>query len=337
MTIKPYVRWYAPNVRIWTVKLMGLNHNNLIPKCTQNHSDPAILYSMGGYIGNIYHSFSDLLFPLYAVSFGYQRDIHFLATDFVLWFQSKFHEIIDSFTRHPVVDIDTEKGQVHCYPKIVAGLKHPNLVLDHTASEYEETPGASMINFKNLLGDLYSLRRKKAMDHRSIPRLIIISRKRTRVLTNQDEISQVAGELGFVVVSADPDMFTVPQFAKLVNSCDVMMGIHGAALTNMVFLPDNAALIQILPFGEMDHIGRSCYGDPTAGMNIRYLEYKITMEESSLSGQYSVDDPVLKDPKSIHKKGWEMIRSIYLENQNITVDLGRFKNILVQAKKLLQD
>lgn len=151
------------------------------------------------------------------------------------------------------------------------------------------------------------------------------------------EVSEAAKELGFEVVKIDPDTMTVSGFAQLVNSCDLMMGIHGAALTNMVFLPEDAVLIQILPFGEIDNFGRMYFGDPTVGMGLRYLEYKITTEESSLSQHYSTNDPVLRDPMSIHQKGWEMIYSVYLENQNVTVNLGRFKNLLVQAKNLLKD
>jgi hypothetical protein len=40
----------------------------------------------------------------------------------------------------------------------------------------------------------------------------------------------------------------MPNFARLVNSADVMMGVHGAGLTNMVFLPSRAVLVQVVPF-----------------------------------------------------------------------------------------
>jgi hypothetical protein len=47
----------------------------------------------------------------------------------------------------------------------------------------------------------------------------------------------------------EPDNHTdMPNFARLVNSADVMMGVHGAGLTNMVFLPSRAVLVQVVPF-----------------------------------------------------------------------------------------
>ncbi|KAK4381221.1 Alpha-1,3-arabinosyltransferase XAT3 [Sesamum angolense] len=48
--------------------------------------------------------------------------------------------------------------------------------------------------------------------------------------------------------------------------------------------------------------------DPAAGMNIRYLEYKVSVKESSLSQQYPTDHPVLKDPKSYRRRGWMHFR-----------------------------
>lgn len=148
----------------------------------------------------------------------------------------------------------------------------------------------------------------------------------------------MASKLGFEVVKAEADTSTsLSKFAQLVNSCDVMLGIHGAGLTNMLFLPDNAILIQVVPLGKIDFFARLDFGDPAGGMNIRYLEYKISAKESSLSSQYPIDDPVLRDPMSIHRKGWLMIKSVYLENQNVTVDIPKFRATLVKAIKILRN
>ncbi|PIN04087.1 Protein O-GlcNAc transferase [Handroanthus impetiginosus] len=169
------------------------------------------------------------------------------------------------------------------------------------------------------------------------PRLMIISRKRTRILTNEFEVSQVARKLGYEVVLAEANMSTnLTRFAQIVNSCDVLMGIHGAGLTNMIFLPDNAIVIQVVPFGGIDGFARLDFGNPAAGMNIRYLDYKIKTKESSLSQQYPIDHPVLKDPVSVRRKGWAEIRSVYLDNQNVTIDVHRFKGTLAKGLKLLR-
>ncbi|KAM3268779.1 hypothetical protein P3S67_030743 [Capsicum chacoense] len=108
-----------------------------------------------------------------------------------------------------------------------------------------------------------------------------------------------------------------------------------AGLTNMVFLPDNAVLIQLVPLGAMDHLAKRDFGDPAGEMNIKYLDYKIRVKESSLVEQYPLNHKVFKDPSSFFRKGWDVFRSIYLDKQNVKVDLKRFRSTLLKAKKLL--
>ncbi|KAK6148128.1 hypothetical protein DH2020_019040 [Rehmannia glutinosa] len=239
-----------------------------------------------------------------------------------------------TLSKHKLVDIDREK-QVHCYDKLIAGLQFYKELIINPSSEI------SMYKFRQFLRQAYSLERTKAIKwtkgHGTKPRLMIVSRKRTRILLNDVEVSRVARKLGYEVVLAEAEMSTnLTRFAQIVNSCDVLMGIHGAGLTNMVFLPDNAVLIQVVPLGGIDGFARLDFENPAAGMNIRYLEYKIKTKESSLGTEYPIDHPVLKDPLYFHRKGWGEVRSIYLDNQNVTIDVHRFKGTLAKALKLLR-
>ncbi|KAL2234399.1 uncharacterized protein LOC105162450 isoform X1 [Sesamum indicum] len=342
-SIQPYPRKGLSDVKNWTVNIVGHDDDNYgtVPKCTQNHRRPAILFSVAGFSGNYFHDFADLLFPLYTTSFRYEKEVHFLASDYKRWWISKYRRILDLLTRHEVVDIDNEKVHVHCYNNMVAGLNfHKELMIDPALSK--PPSGLSMHHFKQLLRRAYSLERKRAVrsrkgDGTEKPRLMIISRNRTRAMTNEVHVSRLARKLGYEVVSAEARVSTnVTRFAQTVNSCDVLMGVHGAGLTNMVFLPENAVLIQVVPFGEIDEFARLDFRDPAAGMNIRYLEYKVSMKESSLSQQYPADHPVLKDPKSYRTRGWDALSSIYLEKQNVTIDLDRFRGTLAKALKLLR-
>ena len=55
------------------------------------------------------------------------------------------------------------------------------------------------------------------------------------------------------------------EFAQLVNSCDAMAGVHGAGLTKMVFLPEKAVVVQIVPLGAIDALAKLDFGKPAAG------------------------------------------------------------------------
>lgn len=337
-TIQPYPRKGIAFVKQWTVRVAAAadGGSNTIPKCTQNHPHPALLFSIGGFTGNHFHDFADLLFPLFTTSFHFQRNVHFLAADNKPWWLSKYRPLLHQLTRHDILDTDHETHDVHCYSKLTAGLRfHRELVADPVS-------GVSMSQFRQLLRQTYSLERKKAVVRTrggasAKPRLMIVSRQRTRILINEDQVSRMARKLGYEVVSAESDVSTnLTKFAQLVNSCDVMMGVHGAGLTNMVFLPEKAVLIQVVPLGAIDIFAKLDFGDPSAGMNIRYLGYKIELKESSLLQRYPMDHPVIKDPLSIHKQGWDKLRQVYLHNQNVTIDVARFRPTLAKALRLLR-
>jgi len=242
-------------------------------------------------------------------------------------------------SRYEIIDMDKDDGVVHCFSSMIVGLKHhKELSIDPSKTSY------SMTHFTRFLRSSYSLERQQVIDLKTNgngtrrPRLLIISRRRTRRFMNQvltDEIGKMSRRLGFDVIVTEADS-NISRFAQLVNSCDVMMGVHGAGLTNMVFLPENAVLIQVVLLGGMEWMARTAFEEPAKDMNLKYLAYKVSEEESSLIEQYPRDHEVIKKPYSIGKKGWGAFKSIYLDKQNVKLDVNRFRATLLQAKQFLQ-
>ncbi|CAA7051354.1 unnamed protein product [Microthlaspi erraticum] len=335
--IKPYARKgdvAAMNrVREWTVKL---EQNADFSRCVRNHSVPAMLFSLGGYSMNNFHDFTDILIPLYTTARRFNGEVQFLVTNKNLPWLNKFKEIVRSLSNYEVIYID-EEDETHCFSSVVVGLnRHPEyykeLTIDPSNSEY------SMSDFRSFLRDAYSLRNADVTARRirrRRPRILILSRSRSRAFVNAGEIARAARQIGFKVVVAEANT-GVANFAQTVNSCDVMLGVHGAGLTNMVFLPENAVVIQILPIGGFEWLAKTDFEDPSKGMNLRYLEYKIEAEESTLLRQYGRDHEIVRDPSAVAKRGWEMFKSVYLVQQNVSVDINRFKPVLVKAFELLQ-
>ncbi|OMO60078.1 hypothetical protein COLO4_33954 [Corchorus olitorius] len=335
--IRPYARkedeYALSTVRKWSVK--PVSDSKLIPKCNQNHSVPAILFSLGGYSGNNFHDFTDIIIPLFSTARVFDGQVKFLVADKnPWWWVNKFQNLVQKLSNYEVVYIDNETD-IHCFNNVIVGLKRSPQELSIDPSE---TPAYSMTDFRQLLRNAYSLNKTSAIkleDHKSrAPRLLIVARNRTRSFTNTDEIAAMGRNLGYQVVVAEADS-NVARFAQVVNSCDVMMGVHGAGLTNMVFLPENAILIQIIPFGVAEWIVRDAFKYPSDGMNINYLDYKIEAEESSLIEQYPAGHEVLSNPISILKKGWVPFKQVYLDKQNVKLDVNRFRLTLVKALELL--
>ncbi|KAI3454878.1 hypothetical protein Pfo_011541 [Paulownia fortunei] len=316
----------------WTIKPYARKGDTLamggIPHCNQTFSTPAIIFSTGGYAGNHFHAFTDVLVPLFLTSQQFNRTTVFLVTDNYSGWTSKYKVILEKLSKYDIYDIDKE-NQVLCFSRMIIGLKaHKEFTID--PSEFTHY---SMRNFTKMLRSAYSLERESVNDCQTCrirqPRMLIICRKRGRYLVNKHAIADMARSLGFDVVLKQM-VWNVSLVAQLVNSFDVMVGVHGAGLTNMVFLPENAIIIQIIPFG-LDFLAKTCFQIPAENMNLRYLEYKTNLNESSLSAKYSLDTKIYTDPAAINKKGFDGFRSVYLDNQDINLDLGRFRKTLLRA------
>lgn len=338
-TVRPYARkedkTAMSQVKKWSIVLKSERGPHEVPQCTRKHKVPALLFSLGGYVGNNFHEFTDVVIPLFITARKYNGEVQFLVSDRRTYFIEKYQKLLRALSNYEVIDIDREDQQVHCFPSATIGLKRheKEMSIDPKRHSY------SMKDFRDFLRKTYSLRKEKAIrihdnGHRKKPRLLIISRRRTRAFTNMGEIEKMAKSLGFkvIVTEANSDL---DKFADLVNSCDVFMGVHGAGLTNIVFLPEKAVFIQILPIGGFEWIATNDFGVPSKIMNLKYLEYKINNEESTLITQYPLNHAVFTDPYSIGKRGWEAFKSIYLEKQSVNLDVNRFKPTLVEALHLL--
>ncbi|KAB2012000.1 hypothetical protein ES319_D09G058700v1 [Gossypium barbadense] len=317
----------------WSIK-SGVDAYEEAPQCDRRHNVPAIIFSTGGYAGNNFHDYTDIVLPLYLTSRQFDGEVKFLITDKNPWWIEKFRNILQKLSRYELVDIDKEVN-VHCFTSVIVGLKRcpKELKIDPSKSPY------SMKEFRQFLRSAYSLKKENAINMKDNggkkrPRLLIVSRKSTRAFTNTNAISGMATRLGYEVVVTEVDSH-VARVAEMVNSCDVMMGVHGAGLTNMVFLPENAILIQVIPIGGFEWLAKTDFGEPSKDMNLRYIGYKIKTEESSLIQQYPPDHEVLNDPYAVQKRGWYEFKSIYLQKQNVNLDVDRFRATLLRALELL--
>lgn len=320
---RPYPR-KGDTLAMGRVKNFTIQFVKRIPNCNRIFTAPAIIFSTGGYAGNHFHTFTDVLIPLFSTSYKFNRTVIFLLADKYPGWTSKYKLILDRLSKYEVHEIDNE-NRVLCFSRVIVGLKaDKELTVDLSTSAHY-----SMSNFTRLLRSAYSLERE-SLDRIKQPRMLVIHRRRGRHLVNRDAMADMARGLGFdVVVKQMVENVTV--VARLVNSFDVLVGVHGAGLTNMVFLPENALVIQIVPFG-LEFLARNCFKKPAESMNLRYLEYKASLNESSLS---ELDNIIYGDPAAINNKGFDGFRSVYMDNQDINLDLARFRGTLLRALELI--
>lgn len=163
------------------------------------------------------------------------------------------------------------------------------------------------------------------------PKLVILSRNGSRAITNENLLVKMAEEIGFRVEVMRPEPTTeLARIYRALNSSEVMIGVHGAAMTHFLFMKPGSVFIQVIPLGT-EWAADAYYGKPARKLGLKYIGYQILPRESSLYDKYDKNDPVLRDPRSVSDKGWQYTKSTYLDNQNVRLNLGRFQRRLLRA------
>ncbi|KAL6881985.1 hypothetical protein ACP4OV_011457 [Aristida adscensionis] len=306
----------------------------ILQPCTVRHDMPALVFSTGGkvYSRNYFHCMSDIIVPLFITARWHGGRVQLLLTDYEAEWAAKYAPILAAISDFPAIDWDAD-AETRCFPAAQVGLEsHKILGIDPGLTH----GGYTMRDFRDFLRATFALPRARAAPvsrgSGRRPRVVAVLRRRARELTNEADAMAALREVGFEVVAAGPEAVgDSDAFARVVNSCDVMVGVHGAGLTNMVYLPHDATVVQIIPWGGIKWQCWYDYGEPVPDMGLRYVEYEATAEETTLKEKYARDHPVFTDPASVHQKSFTDLWSIFLNGQNVTLDIERFKGAMKQV------
>ncbi|XP_061357732.1 xylan glycosyltransferase MUCI21-like isoform X2 [Gastrolobium bilobum] len=339
--IKPYTRKWETSV------MDTIDELNLISKkvklgnarhCDVQHDVPAVFFSNGGYTGNVYHEFNDGIIPLYITSQHFNKKVVFVILEYHNWWLMKYGDILSHLSDFPAIDFRGD-NRTHCFPEAIVGLRiHDELTVDSALMEGNK----GIADFRNLLDRAYWPRIRGLIQDEEKeqevqentwkkPKLVILSRSGSRAITNENLLVKMAEEIGFFVEVLKPGRTTeLAKIYRVLNGSDVMIGVHGAAMTHFLFLRPGSVFIQVVPLGTT-WAAETYYGEPARKLGLKYIGYEIHPRESSLYESYDKNDPILRDPASITKKGWEYTKKIYLDSQNVRLDLKRFRKRLHRA------
>lgn len=361
--IKPYTRKWETSVMntIDELSLVSKKVND-VGGCDVHHDVPAVFFSNGGYTGNVYHEFNDGIIPLYITSQHFNKKVVFVILEYHNWWIMKYGDILSQLSDFPPIDFRGD-NRTHCFPEAIVGLRiHDELTVDSALMRGNK----SIVDFRNLLDQAYwprirgliqkeeRIAQEKSREQdsssqssetseqqyikqqvqenpRKKPKLVILSRSGSRAITNENLLVKMAKEIGFMVEILKPGRTTeLAKIYRTLNASDVMIGVHGAAMTHFMFLRPGSVFIQVVPLGTT-WAAETYYGEPARKLGLKYTGYQIHPRESTLYEKYDKNDPILRDPTSINKKGWEYTKKIYLDSQNVILDLGRFRKRLHRA------
>lgn len=358
--IKPYSRKWETSV-MDTIDELNLNvkgkESGIHHQCEVQYNVTAVFFSTGGYTGNLYHEFNDGILPLYITSQHLNKKVVFVFLEYHNWWIMKYGDILSQLSDFPAIDFSGDK-RIHCFPEAIVGLRiHDELTVNSSLMEGNK----SIRDFRKLLDQAYwprirglireeegraqSKTEKSALSPSSDnlietiketqesnrPKLVVVSRNGSRAITNEDLLVKMAEDIGFVVEVLRPQRTSeLAKAYRVLNSSDVMIGVHGAAMTHFLFMKPSSVFIQVIPLGT-DWAAETYYGEPAVKFGLRYIGYKILPKESSLYDDYDKNDPVLIDPQSVNEKGWEFTKKIYLDGQTVRLNLGRFRKRLLRV------
>ncbi|CAL4950835.1 unnamed protein product [Urochloa decumbens] len=307
-------------------------------RCDVRHDAPAFVVTAGGYSHNMFHVFNDGFLPLWLTSQHLRRRVVLAVLAYTPRWAGAYGEIVSALSGYHVVDLLRDK-RTHCFPGAIVGTRyHDYLAVNSTRLQDNKT----VVDFHRFLAGAYdnapngiSKPPATATPAPARPRLGIVSRKGRRVIENQAAVAALASSIGF-----DVDIMETATGAPLsatygtVSSYDALVGVHGADLTAFLFLrPGHAALAQIAPLG-ITLLSRNLFGVPAARMGLDYEQYDVTAGESSLSRRYPAGHVVVTDPARARReqgaKEWDLVEHVYLRGQNVSIDLGRFRETLAR-------
>lgn len=332
--IRPYPRKWenAIMARIKELTLLTLLSTAHPPHCQIRHGAPALVFSAGGHTGNFFHDFNDGFIPLFITSNSLfpDQDIVLVISKARDWWVTKYRQILRTFSKHPIINLDNETS-THCFPAASVGL------ISHGFMAINPAPALNVTftNFRAFLAKAYGAQTPpRSRVKLGAPRLVLVGRSGRGVgrrLLNQDEVRAEAERVGFEVVVLKATM-PLQEAYWVVRGSEAMVGVHGAGLTHVVFMRPGAVVVQVVPLGA-EWASEVCFGRPAREMmGMEYMEYKIRANESSLIEKYGEDEMVVKDPVGFIGNKWSKeIMDVYLKEQDVRLDLVRFRKYLKKA------
>ncbi|KAE8807810.1 xylan arabinosyl transferase [Hordeum vulgare] len=119
--VKPYCRkqdaYALSHVKEWTLRPLS---SGAVLHCTVNSSVTAFVLSTGGFTGNLFHDYTDVLVPAFITARRFGGEVQFLVSSFKSWWTNRYVEIFQQLSKYEVIDIDND-DEVRCYPSVVVG------------------------------------------------------------------------------------------------------------------------------------------------------------------------------------------------------------------------
>lgn len=226
---------------------------------------------------NMYHHFCDF-FNLYASLHvnsshptTFSKDNHILIWE-TFNYDSAFKETWNAFTNNPVWDLKAFRGEVVCFKNVVFPLL-PRMIFGlfyNTPIIYGcERSGLFHAFSRHILSSLNIVKKKRQNDNVHVT-LLSRETKYRGILNEQALLAALEKVEGYKVKRVVYDRSVpFPRQLEITHNTDVFIGMHGAGLTHLLFLPDWAAVFELYHCEDP-----GCYSDLTRLRGLKYVTWE---------------------------------------------------------------
>ncbi|XP_076624909.1 EGF-domain O-GlcNAc transferase isoform X2 [Colletes latitarsis] len=228
---------------------------------------------------NMYHHFCDF-FNLYTSLHVNLSHPAAFSTDnhIMIWesysYRSAFQDTFEAFTRNPLWDLKTFRGETVCFKNLVFPLL-PRMIF----GLYYNTPliyGCEKSGLFKAFSDHVLHRLHIPLHERKNQRIRVTLLSRDtqyRKILNEDELVEALKEnreyrVRKVVYNKK---ISFKKQLEITRNSDIFIGIHGAGLSHLMFLPDWAAVFEIYNCEDP-----GCYKDLARLRGVKYFTWKNT-------------------------------------------------------------
>ncbi|KAJ0181813.1 hypothetical protein K1T71_002535 [Dendrolimus kikuchii] len=244
--------------------------------CDINIEKPTYIMKLDATV-NMYHHFCDF-FNLYASLHvnsthpsTFSKDNHILVWE-TFTYDSAFKDTFKAFTDNPIWDLKTFRGKVVCFKNVVFPLL-PRMIF----GLYYNTPliyGCQRSGLFHAFSKhiLHSLQIKLHPRNDDKIRVTLLSRGTTYrgILNENDILSALSNLEGYSVKRVVYDRkIPFTKQLEITYNTDVFIGMHGAGLTHLLFLPDWAAVFEVYNCEDPN-----CYFDLARLRGLKYVTWE---------------------------------------------------------------
>ena len=137
--------------------------------------------------------------------------------------------------------------------------------------------------------------------HKGKPKAIVVSRgsSTTRRWLNEDECMEVLNSLGFKLI--DPSKMSLLEQIKTFSSADIILGPHGAGLTNLMFSCPGTKVIEIRSNEQGgEYSSATCYEELSGIMEMEHHIFQCpSIQRKDLKGRSIEDADLVPNPKQL--------------------------------------